>query len=340
MDHSTMDHSGHAGHQMDTSRDALGRRLFGQPHEMPPELYDELREKIPLFKDATKAVIDMSMVQMGPEYQWYISPDALKNDAGILVITHGFREQGDAMFKEQLAPLATAIPTSLSMGMAMMMSDHVQLSIDDLEAAGANKIVVVPLVSTKHNELMRQWEYILGERDQPEFATVPQVTHNAKLLMADPPGDDPMIAEILVDFATEISTNPSKELVIIVAHGASGPDAAKDAVNEMKVLETLARYVKEDGGFADVQAALLQDDAPPAIREANVERLRGMVEKASKQGHSVLIVTNLLGARTIQPKLRSDLKGLDYKFNTKGITQHPNFVEWLGESVRLALEKS
>ncbi len=342
MDHSKMDHGqmDHGDHVMDTTRDALGRRLWGQQHQMSPAMYDELREKIPVYRNATKAVIDMSMVQMGPEYQWYISPASLKNDAGVLVMTHGFREQGDALFKEQLSPLASTLPTSLSLGMAMMMSDHVQLSVDDLEAAGARRIVVVPLVSTPHNELKRQWDYIFGLQDKPEFATVPQVTHKAEILMADPPGDDPMIAEILVDFAREISTDPAKELVIIVAHGASGADSAADSVKEMKVLETLGRYVREDGGFADVQAALLQDDAPLEVREANVRRLRAMVEGASKKGQSVLIVTNLLGARTIQPKLRSDLKGLEYRFNSKGITQHPNFIEWLGESVRMALEKA
>lgn len=342
MDHSQMDHGqmDHGEHVMDTTRDALGRRLWGQQHQMSPAMYDELREKIPVYRNATKAVIDMSMVQMGPEYQWYISPPSLKNDAGVLVMTHGFREQGDALFREQLSPLAGTLPTSLSLGMAMMMSDHVQLSIDDLEAAGARKIVVVPLVSTPHNELKRQWDYIFGRQDKPEFATVPQVTHKAEILMADPPGDDPMIAEILVDFAREISTDPAKELVIIVAHGASGADSAADSVREMKVLETLGRYVKEDGGFAEVRAALLQDDAPLDVREANVRRLRAMVEEAGSKGQSVLVVTNLLGARTIQPKLRSDLKGLNYRFNSKGITQHPNFIEWLGEAVRTALEKA
>lgn len=37
--------------------------------------------------------------------------------------------------------------------------------------------------------------------------------------------------------------------------------------------------------------------------------------------------------------LRADLKGIDYVFNAKGISQHPNFVEWIGEAVREVLEK-
>lgn len=342
MDHAAMDHGkmDHGAHSMDTSRDALGRRLWGQPHhEMTDAMYEELRAKIPAYQGVPKSVIDMQMVQMGQEYQWYISPAGLKNDAGVLVMTHGFREQGDKLFKEQLTPLASALPTSLSLGMGMMMSEHVQLSIDDLEAAGVEKIVVVPIVSTPYNELMRQWEYILGKRSEAEFVSVPQVKHKAKVVIAEPPGDDPLIAEILIDHTKEISTNPERELVIIVAHGASGRTKDEDNPKEMKVLENLAKLVREDGGFAEAMGFTLQDDAPPAVRDANVARLRGIVEKATKDGKSVLVVTNLIGARTIQPKLRADLKDLDYKFNAKGISQHPTFIEWIGETVRTALEK-
>lgn len=340
-DHSAHASGGdHASHEMSTDRDAEGRRLFGHAHVMPEEMYAELRKNIPLYENASKAEIDLSMVQMGGDYQWYISPPDLRNDAGVLILSHGFREQGDKMFKKQLEPLAQALPTSLSLGMAMMMSEHVQLSIDDLEAAGAERIVVIPATSTRYNELMRQWEYVLGKRDEPEFATVGQVESEAKLIVANPPEDDPLIADILIDHANEISTDPSREVVFVVAHGASAGGAEEDNVEEMRILQNLARYVKEDGGFAGSGAFILQDDAPPEIRAANVKRLRDAVERETKAGRTVLVVTNLIGARTIQPKIRSDLKGLDYKFSAKGIAQHPNFITWIQQSAQDGLEKS
>jgi hypothetical protein len=290
MDHSKMDHSGagqagmdhakmgHEGHTMDTARDAEGRRLWGQRHTMTPAMYDELRAKVPIYKDAAKATIDMSMVNMGQEYQWYISPETLRNDAGVLIMTHGFREQGDRDFKRRLGNMSNALPTSLALGMGMMMSDHVQLSIEDLEAAGAKRIVVVPIVSTAHNELMRQWEYILGQRSKAEFVTVPQVRHKADLLLAAPPGDNPLVAEIILDNALELSTDPAKEFVLVVAHGASGPDRDTDNKSEMKILGNLSRYIREDGGFAGAEGFTLQDDAPPEVRDANVARLRAKVQ--------------------------------------------------------------
>lgn len=325
----------HAGH--DAGRDELGRRLYGMKHQMSPELMAELRQKIPLFAKYTDAQLNLSMEQMGADYSWYISPADLRAGQGVLILLHGFREQGDKLFRERVQPIGDVLPTTLGVGMAMMMSEHIQLGLDDLQAAGAKEIVVVPIVSSTHDEMYRQWEYVLGRRSEASYATVGQVKTDAVLHLASPPGTDPLIAEILLDHALEISTDPKNEVVIIASHGPAG---AADNAQLLRNLESLAKYVKEDGGFSAVRASTLQDDAVPEVRAANVEKLRAMVESATKDGKKVLVVTNLVGARTIQAKLRRDLKDLDYAFNAKGIVQHDNFIKWISESVHSALEKS
>jgi len=106
-------------------------------------------------------------------------------------------------------------------------------------------------------------------------------------------------------------------------------------------LENLAKIMREDADFADVRGLTLQDDAAPEIRDANVVKLRKMVEGYTADGYEVLVVTNLIGTRTIQSKLRKDLKGLDYSFNKKGIAAHPNFIEeWMAEAIREQFERS
>ena len=207
MDHSQMDHSGHS---MDTARDAEGRSLYGMKHKMDPAMTKELREKVALYKNYSDAEIALSMDMMGPEYAWYISPPDVKGEQGILILMHGFREQGDKIFRQQVQPMGDIFPTSMGVGMAMMMSDHIQVALDDLKAAGAKKIVVVPITSSATNELYRQWLYIFGKQDKPEFATVPRVKTDAKLLFVKPPGDDPLVAEVLLDHATEISKDPEE----------------------------------------------------------------------------------------------------------------------------------
>jgi sirohydrochlorin ferrochelatase len=334
-DHSAMDHStvGHSTHS--TARDELGRSLLGMKHEMSPTLVKELRDKVALWRNASDAEIALSMEMMGPEYAWYISPPGLKGEQGLLILTHGFREQGDKLFRERVQPMGNIFPTALGIGMAMMMSDHIQVALDDLVAAGAREIVVVPVVSSASNELYRQWLYIFGRQESAEFATVPRVKTSAAVRIIPPPGDNPLIAEILLDHAMEISADPKSEVVIIAGHG---PSSAEDNERELKVLAGLARIIQEDGDFASVQGITLQDDSAPEVRAANVKRLRAMIETAQQGGKRVLVVTNLIGARTIQGKLREDLEGLEYKFNSKGIAQHDNFIKWMGEAVRKELE--
>ena len=330
MDHSAMDHSQH-----EAGRDELGRSLYGMKHEMSAEMIRELREKVALYKEYSDAQIALSMEQMGSEYAWYISPPDLKGTQGLLVLMHGFREAGDKAFRDRMQPMGDIFPTSIGVGMAMMMSTHIQVALDDIQAAGAREVVVVPVVSSASNELYRQWLYIFGRQEKAEFASVPRVKTDMTVKFVAPPGDDPLVAEILLDHAMELSTNPKNEVVIIAGHG---PTSAEDNAKELKVLEDLAGIVKEDGEFAAVYGMTLQDDAPTKIREANVQKMRATVEGAIKEGKQVLVVTNLIGARSIQAKMREDLKGLDYKFNKKGIVEHPNFMKWMGEAVRKELE--
>ena len=337
MDHSKMDHSGHDMMAMGEQRDEKGRRLYGMKHNVTPEMANELRENVPLFAPYSDAEINLSMEMMGSNYEWYLSNGAVSGEQGLLLLLHGFRERGDAAFKEEMQPMASIFPTAMAAGMSMMMSDHIRWGIKDLEAAGAKQIVVVPIISTRYNTMMRQWEYIFGKQDKPSYATVARVETDAQILIANPPGDDPLVAEILLDHAMEISEDPAKEVVIIAAHGPTFED---DNQKVLKELQNLATIVREDGEFADVQALTLQDDAPKEIRDVNVAKLRGLVEGAQADGKQVLVVTNLIGTRTIQAKLRKDLKGLDFKFNKKGIASHSNFMKWMGEEVRDNFERN
>jgi hypothetical protein len=334
--HAGHDMSGHdmAGHS--TERDEKGRRLHDMKHDVTPEMLTELRAKVRGWENITAEEVALSMVQMGPNYEWFISDADVSGETGVLILLHGFRERGDTNFKGRLEPYAGIFPMVMAPGMSMVMSQHIQLGIDDLVAAGADNIVVVPIVATEYNTMIRQWRYIFGLEDDPAYATVPRIRTDANIVFAKPPGDDPFVAEVLVDYASELSTDPAREIVIIVAHGPS-EDADNQA--QLALMGNLANIVKEDGGYSAVYSATLQDDAPAEIREANVEKLRNIVTSAGADGKTVIIVTNLMGTYTIQSKLRKDLKGLDYKFNAKGLVQHDSFVEWIGETVRVEVEQ-
>jgi sirohydrochlorin ferrochelatase len=339
MDHAQMDHSA-MGHDMGRQpMDAEGRRKSAMAHstghKMGGEVYEEMRRNIPTYRALTDNEMDLAMGMMGDDMEWYVSDRSLTGELGVLLLAHGTGGGGDRVLRDAVAPLAKTTPTAIGFGMAMMASDHLQAAVDDLEAAGAKTIVVVPTTATDHNSLKRQWNYIFGLGDKVAYATVPRVTAaKARLVVAPSYGFHPIMARILLDHAKEISTNPAKEVVYLVSHG---PEEPADNEPDLANLQLYADHVKAQGGFADARALNLQDDALPAIRAGNVKKLRRWIETARRQGKDALIVAAVHQAKGIQQKIYSDLDGLTFRYNEKGMSNHPAFVEWVKDAVKTAL---
>jgi hypothetical protein len=313
--------------------DAEGRQLENAPHVMDIAMMEELRQRVERYKGLNDQAIMRSMRTMGPNYTWYVSDRSLRGEVGVLILTHGFQEHGDRLMSTRVRAIAESRPTALAMGMSMMTSDHVQLALNNLAAAGAKDIIVVPAISTRFNSMMRQWNFIFDLQDEPQYGSVPRVAPPARLHIVSPLEDHELVGETLVQYAAEISSDPRREEVIIVAHGPVAPD---DNRTQLAMLGRLASYIDARTEYAAISAFTLQDDAALEVRVANVRALRDKVRAAGEAGHDVLIITNLLGTRTVQGSLRRDLKGLNYKFNAKGLIQHENFIRWIEQSVAAA----
>jgi hypothetical protein len=102
-------------------------------------------------------------------------------------------------------------------------------------------------------------------------------------------------------------------------------------------MENLAAMLRDGSEFAAVHVVSLQDDAPRDVRMARIRELRELVGQANMRGREVLVVTNLLGTRVVQSSLRRALRGLNYRFNPRGMIEHENFGVWVDESVSAAL---
>lgn len=334
MDHSKMNHGAMGGQQMDAEGRRLSAMAHSTGHKMGGPIYDEMRRNIPTYRALTDNQMDLAMGMMGDDMEWYVSDKSMKGDIGVLLLAHGTGGGGDRVLRDAVVPVAKDKPTAIGFGMAMMASDHIQAALDDLTAAGAKTIVVVPNESHTANSLSRQWNFIFGRGDKPAYATVPKVRSSAKLVFAPPYGFHPTMAGILADHAREISKDPANELVLLVAHGPEEPD---DNEVELAILQKYADHVKATGGYADVKAISLQDDALPALRAGNVKKMRRYAETAIRQGKKVLVVPAVIQALGIQQKLYSDLDGIAFTFNTKGLTSHPAYAKFIGEQVETAL---
>ena len=305
-------------------------------HVMTPEVFAELREKIPLYREFTDAQIMESMERMGPNFRVYLSDADVVGDVGVLALGHGFEPTGNQEFQDAFAPVAAKQPTAVGLGMAMMTSAHIQTAVDELTAAGAKTIVVVPATTVETGGLQRQWGYIFDMQDEAPWMSVPRVQTEATVIMAPTPTTHPILSSILLDYANAYSSDPESEVVAIVSHG---PVEEENNRIELEILEEHASRIRANSDFADVRGFTLQDDAPSAVRLSNVGSLRQWVENATNNGQRVIVLTTLLVEGSVHPKIIRDLDGLDYAFNQDGLMLHPDFSDWVLEVIAIPTDQ-
>ena len=120
------DHSEHQSHQ----------------HQMTPEQFAELREKIEIYQGFSDEQIVDSMSRMR-NHGGMISDADVVGDVGILALAHGYSDKGNEQWMAKFSDVSRQYPTGYGLGMSMMSADHIQNAIDGLEAAGAKKILVL-----------------------------------------------------------------------------------------------------------------------------------------------------------------------------------------------------
>ena len=310
--------------------DSIGRQLRDAPHSMDSGMMSELRNNVPKMAGMSHKQMHQIMSAMGPNYTWYVSPLEANANYGVLLLGHGFGGHGDSVLAQRMQPVAAEVPMVMSMGMSMMTSDHIQLALNNLAFTGVKDVIVVPVVSTRYNTMLRQWDYILGLQQDAAYASVERVVSPMRLHVLSPLEDHPLVGDALLEYVAEISENPAQEDVIIVAHG---PVFEDDNQKQLAMLGRIADYIDARSNYASISVATLQDDAVKEVRDANIRNLRARVSQSAAEGRDVLIITNLLGTRTVQSGLRRDLNGLEYRFNSKGLIEHDNFIRWIEESV-------
>jgi hypothetical protein len=303
-------------------------------HDMTPEQFAELREKVPLYREFSDEQIIQSMVGMGPAVQEYLSEPTLSGDIGVLPLGHGFGPSGNELFRTAHEPTAAKHPTAMALGMAMMSSSYIQTAVDDLTAAGADTILVIPVTTLKTGKLIGQWRYIFGEQDEAPWMSVPRTESGARIVFGPTPSDDPLISKILLSFAIQRSRDPANEVVALIGHGATNAEA--NAL-ELIILEQHAAVIRDGGAFVAVRGFTLQDDAPSAIRNANIAGIRGWMQAALDRNERIIVVTTLPVRGNVHDKIRSDLAGLEYDMNEQGVVEHPLYGAWI-ESVIASIE--
>lgn len=291
-------------------------------------------------------------------------------DTGVLVLAHGGSEEWNKAVIEAAEPLKKDHKVEVAFGMANYVTMH--NGIKTLEEQDVSRIAVVQLFISSYSPIIRQNRYLLGKRDSIPERPMPLMHHieeykemmniekdsagpssgghrfympenlqpiptEAKIALAPPLDDHPVVAEILSKRIQELSTDPVHETVLLVAHGPNGEDDNEKWIDTMESLSQKIQsgQKKEGTPYKQIFAATVRDDASEAVFEQAKAQLRTLVRQ-SGQNSDVIVVPLFLSSGGREQAVAERLVGLDYKWSGKTLLPDPLITDFLRQSVEEA----
>lgn len=243
-------------------------------------------------------------------------------DVGVVLVPHGSDFHWNETMRRGIAPLRGEYVTEDAFG--MVDPPLIERAVRRLEAKGMKAAVIVRIFGLS-SSFREKTEYVLGLRREyegfPDRIVTPLELHTLGGIE-----DSPHLAAALADRIAAISEDPSRETVILVAHGA-----ARDEDNDrwLGLLGNVAAAIDErtGGRYRDIRVDTWREDWP-GKREAAVARIREMVRDADEEGTALVIPVRTVG----RGPAAEYLAGLDFREGT-GFAPHPAFTEWLRETI-------
>lgn len=256
-----------------------------------------------------------------------------RDEIGVIFVPHGSDYNWNEMMRQGLAPLRQEYVTEDAF--SMVDSYVVERAVRKLEDRGMKAAVVVRIFSLE-SSFKEQAEYILGLQAEPPAGGHMGMPDRIEshLLFHTLGGVEahPRFSQALIDRIHEISTEPSLETVILLAHG-TGDDAENDYW--MKNLETIADYIRRNdpNTYRAIKFHTWREDWPEK-RAVTIPEIRAMIEAANEDGGAALVIpvrTNEQGpARSLVPDL-------DFRYGY-GFAPHPEFTEWTREQIEAGID--
>ena len=267
---------------------------------------------------------------------------------GILLLAHGGRDDWNREVLELASQVDSTLPVEVAFGMANKRT--IRDAVDRLTERDVTEIVAVPLFISSHSSVMRATEYLLGSRgDAPPqleaFARMGARRH-ASSGAADDAGFDgttplettvpisvttaldghALVADILLSRAEDVSRTQEEEVVVVVAHG---PSSEEDNAIWLENMDILIERMRPRTRFSRIEYLTVRDDASDPVRDRATTELRAVVEGATEEDKSVLIVPLLLSYGGIETGIRRRLEGLPYRMADQALLPDERLSEWV-----------
>lgn len=261
---------------------------------------------------------------------------AWPDEIGVVIMPHGSTQPWNDAAERTIEPLKAKYKIEMAYGMGD--PGIIQEAVSRLEQRGVKRIVFVRMYELERH-MKPLTDYILGLADSPmlpghtdghghDAAFPPQIRSAALFSTFGGYTENfPPIASVLCDRITEVSKDPAKETVVLLAHGSNTDE---DNNHWLSVIRANIEQVKKDprcAPFKAIKAATAREDWPEK-REKAVAEVRKMIEEDAKTGRVLVIANRMYGSGPYKKML----KGLEYVLNEKGFAS-PVLTRWLEEGI-------
>jgi hypothetical protein len=259
----------------------------------------------------------------------YVS--AAPREIGVVIMPHGSTQPWNDAVERTIEPLKSKYKIEIAYGMGDQAI--IQDAVARLEQQGMKRIVFVRMYALS-DQMKPLTDYILGLTETPadhghdhDAAAPPQIRSAALFSTVGGYEEYPGIAEVVCERIKEVSKDPAKETVILLAHGSRTDE---DNAKWLSVMNANIERVKKDprcAALKSIKAATVREDWPKQ-REQAVAEVRNMIQEGAKNGPVLVIANRLYGSGPY----KKFLKDLEYVLNEKGLV-HPVLTRWLEDEI-------
>lgn len=154
----------------------------------------------------------------------------------------------------------------------------------------------------------------------------PPVQSSVPIRMTSALDHHAVVAEILADRAAAVAKDPSRDVLILVAHG---PNEAAENAAWLADMRSLASQIAARHHYARIECATLRDDAEPKVRDAATAELRKKVQDANNEGYHAIVVPLLLSYGGVESGLRERLDGAEHTLSPTPLLPDPRIAKWV-----------
>lgn len=326
---------------------------LGPKHDSMMSLEARLERLLPQNTALNSFGIEPQQLAMWMEREANRNLPLATEDTGVILFAHGSDFHWNENLRTAVQPLIDRYRIEFAFSMADPLT--IEHALHKLEQRGAKAAIIVSAFATK-NSFRKEIAHLVGidiEDHQAEQniansdtqnghgkhghgesgKPVPRIMTSLPVIWTGGYEDSPLFAKALFDRVLALSKDPSKETVILTAHGTQDDQRNNEWLQN---LESITHQMRSNGGenFKAFKVATWREDWPEK-RAPWVKKTRAMVTEANKQGGTAIVIPARTTSTGPEKKF---LDGLKFELG-EGFAPHSLFTQWVDEQIQQGIKQ-